>query len=226
MRRLSFVLAIATLSVARVTAFDGARGRRLPRSGRSGALFAFSGPLAFLGQEAFRGAEIASQIINEQGGHRTACSFTGTRRMRRRQRKRAAKPSVSQGNGLAYKFEVYLGALGSSPHSGAAKEFSEPGSGRTRSRPAVTKGHGAGRPAVGLHVGRLRHRQADARPWQNRHYGQDRDQAQRCAFGNSISALSIELPNAPSSYLIAILTVVTVLPRTGVSLSVTKSANV
>ena len=33
-----------------------------------GALFAFSGPLAFLGQETFRGAEIASDMINEQGG--------------------------------------------------------------------------------------------------------------------------------------------------------------
>lgn len=67
MRRLSLVLAIATLSVAFVTAFDGARAQA-PKEWKIGALFAFSGPLAFLGQETFRGAEIASQIINEQGG--------------------------------------------------------------------------------------------------------------------------------------------------------------
>ena len=39
-----------------------------PKQWKIGALFAFSGPLAFLGQDTFLGAEIASQIINERGG--------------------------------------------------------------------------------------------------------------------------------------------------------------
>jgi|ERR1700677_1490965 branched-chain amino acid transport system substrate-binding protein len=39
-----------------------------PKEWKIGALFSFSGPTAFLGQETFRGAEIASEIINEQGG--------------------------------------------------------------------------------------------------------------------------------------------------------------
>lgn len=39
-----------------------------PKEWKIGALFPFSGPLAFLGQETYRGAEIASRIINEAGG--------------------------------------------------------------------------------------------------------------------------------------------------------------
>jgi len=39
-----------------------------PKQWKIGALFAFSGPLAFLGQDTFLGAEIASQIINDRGG--------------------------------------------------------------------------------------------------------------------------------------------------------------
>jgi branched-chain amino acid transport system substrate-binding protein len=39
-----------------------------PKEWRIGALFSFSGPLAFLGQETFRGADIAARIINESGG--------------------------------------------------------------------------------------------------------------------------------------------------------------
>ena len=66
MRKLNLLLALA----AALAAFAGG-GRaqaQAPKEWRIGALFAFSGPLAFLGQETYRGAEIASQIINEQGG--------------------------------------------------------------------------------------------------------------------------------------------------------------
>ena len=67
MRKLFLVLSLASALVALGAGLDGARAQA-PKEWKIGALFAFSGPLAFLGQETFRGAEIASQIINEAGG--------------------------------------------------------------------------------------------------------------------------------------------------------------
>ena len=66
MRKLSLVFAIAAL-IASALQLNVARAQA-PKEWKIGALFAFSGPLAFLGQETFRGAEIASEIINELGG--------------------------------------------------------------------------------------------------------------------------------------------------------------
>lgn len=62
-------LTIATLGLA-LAVLPGLRAAQAdpPKQWTIGALFAFSGPLAFLGQDTFRGAEIASQIINERGG--------------------------------------------------------------------------------------------------------------------------------------------------------------
>ncbi|WP_198083866.1 ABC transporter substrate-binding protein [Variovorax sp. E3] len=45
-----------------------AAAQERPKEWKIGALFPFSGPLAFLGQETFRGASIAAEMINEQGG--------------------------------------------------------------------------------------------------------------------------------------------------------------
>lgn len=50
-----------------------ALGQALPRLGEAadikiGALFPYSGPMALLGEETFRGAELAREMINEQGG--------------------------------------------------------------------------------------------------------------------------------------------------------------
>lgn len=42
--------------------------QEVPAEWKIGALFPFSGPAAFLGQETFRGVSIAAEIINEQGG--------------------------------------------------------------------------------------------------------------------------------------------------------------
>jgi branched-chain amino acid transport system substrate-binding protein len=67
MRKLALVIAFATAITAFGAGLDGARAQA-PKEWKIGALFAFSGPLAFLGQETFRGAEIASQIINDRGG--------------------------------------------------------------------------------------------------------------------------------------------------------------
>jgi len=67
MRKVSLVLSLATALAVFGAGLDGARAQA-PKEWKIGALFAFSGPLAFLGQETFRGAEIASQIINEAGG--------------------------------------------------------------------------------------------------------------------------------------------------------------
>jgi branched-chain amino acid transport system substrate-binding protein len=68
MRRLNVVLTLATAIAAATLAANCAANAQAPKEWKIGALFPFSGPLAFLGQETFRGAEIASQIINEQGG--------------------------------------------------------------------------------------------------------------------------------------------------------------
>ena len=54
--------------VAALVAATAASAQDRPKEWRVGALFAFSGPLAYLGQETFRGADIAAQIINERGG--------------------------------------------------------------------------------------------------------------------------------------------------------------
>jgi branched-chain amino acid transport system substrate-binding protein len=67
MRKLCLVLSLATAWAALGAGLEEARAQA-PKEWKIGALFAFSGPLAFLGQETFRGAEIASQIINEAGG--------------------------------------------------------------------------------------------------------------------------------------------------------------
>ena len=64
--RTLFVNIVGGALLLAVTA--GSAAAEAPKEWRIGALFAFSGPLAFLGQETFRGAEIASQIINERGG--------------------------------------------------------------------------------------------------------------------------------------------------------------
>ncbi len=45
-----------------------ALAQEAPKEWKIGALFPFSGPAAFLGQETFRGVSIAADIINEQGG--------------------------------------------------------------------------------------------------------------------------------------------------------------
>jgi branched-chain amino acid transport system substrate-binding protein len=67
MRKLSLILTITSALAAFGTATTCAQAQA-PKQWKIGALFAFSGPLAFLGQETFRGAEIASQVINEHGG--------------------------------------------------------------------------------------------------------------------------------------------------------------
>ncbi len=46
----------------------GAGAQERPKEWKIGALFPFSGPLAFLGQETFRGASIAADMINAEGG--------------------------------------------------------------------------------------------------------------------------------------------------------------
>src|SRR5712671_5568893 len=46
----------------------GAGAQERPKEWKIGALFPFSGPLAFLGQETFRGASIAAEMINAEGG--------------------------------------------------------------------------------------------------------------------------------------------------------------
>jgi len=53
--------------VCLVAAF-GAAAQDRPKEWKIGALFPFSGAFAFLGQETFRGASIAADMINEQGG--------------------------------------------------------------------------------------------------------------------------------------------------------------
>lgn len=58
------VLTAVSLIVGPVTGVQAAE----KQSVRVGALFQFSGPLAFLGQETFRGVKIAAELINEQGG--------------------------------------------------------------------------------------------------------------------------------------------------------------
>jgi branched-chain amino acid transport system substrate-binding protein len=63
----SRLLGVAGAALMVAMAGGGAQAEA-PKEWRIGALFPFSGSLAFLGQETFRGAEIASQIINEQGG--------------------------------------------------------------------------------------------------------------------------------------------------------------
>src|SRR5262245_48686078 len=68
MRRLNVVLIVAAAIAAAIPAGNRAVNAQAPKEWKIGALFPFSGPLAFLGQETFRGAEIASQIINDQGG--------------------------------------------------------------------------------------------------------------------------------------------------------------
>ncbi|MBL8661571.1 MAG: ABC transporter substrate-binding protein [Candidatus Odyssella sp.] len=65
--RREFIALVAGAAVASAIAAAPARAEA-PKEWKVGALFAFSGPLAFLGQETFRGAEIASRIINEAGG--------------------------------------------------------------------------------------------------------------------------------------------------------------
>ncbi len=67
MRKLTVLFTLATTVVAAFIGVGRAQAQT-PTEWKVGALFAFSGPLAFLGQETFRGAEIASQIVNEHGG--------------------------------------------------------------------------------------------------------------------------------------------------------------
>ena len=81
MRKLCLVLSLASALVALGAGLDGARAQA-PKEWKIGALFAFSGPLAFLGQETFRGAEIASQIINEAGGNQWRANRLGEGRCR------------------------------------------------------------------------------------------------------------------------------------------------
>ena len=68
MRKLGFMITLATAAVSVLGLVTEGTHAQAPKEWKIGALFAFSGPLAFLGQETYRGADIASQIINEQGG--------------------------------------------------------------------------------------------------------------------------------------------------------------
>ena len=67
MRQVRLLFTFAATGVALLVGIECGHAQA-PKEWKIGALFAFSGPLAFLGQETFRGAEIASQIVNEQGG--------------------------------------------------------------------------------------------------------------------------------------------------------------
>jgi branched-chain amino acid transport system substrate-binding protein len=67
MRQIHWLLTLTAAGLALLVGIDRIHAQT-PKEWKIGALFAFSGPLAFLGQETFRGAEIASQIVNEQGG--------------------------------------------------------------------------------------------------------------------------------------------------------------
>jgi branched-chain amino acid transport system substrate-binding protein len=68
MSKLNSVLAFASVAFAALGLGTEGAYAQSPNEWKIGALFAFSGPLAFLGQETYRGAEIASQINNERGG--------------------------------------------------------------------------------------------------------------------------------------------------------------
>ena len=68
MLKFRVVITLAAAVAGFIASTIGAVQADGPAEWKIGALFPFSGPLAFLGQETFRGAEIASQIINEQGG--------------------------------------------------------------------------------------------------------------------------------------------------------------
>ena len=61
-------MAAATLGAVLVLGSGPASAQERPKEWKIGALFPFSGPLAFLGQETFRGARIAAEMINAEGG--------------------------------------------------------------------------------------------------------------------------------------------------------------
>ncbi|MFO0986369.1 MAG: ABC transporter substrate-binding protein [Alphaproteobacteria bacterium] len=66
--RREFVALLASAAFIPIAGVAAPASAQAPSEWKVGALFPFSGPLAFLGQETFRGAEIASRIINESGG--------------------------------------------------------------------------------------------------------------------------------------------------------------
>jgi len=67
-RRREFISIVTGAAVAAAAGFVHPASAEAPKEWKIGALFAFSGPLAFLGQETFRGADIAARMINEAGG--------------------------------------------------------------------------------------------------------------------------------------------------------------